>query len=146
MLSPSVCTFGCCSCLLSVLQIYTTCFSLIDHIQVCKLVLQGNCYCCGYIVVWYCAADMLVILMMDHIIYGHFVCWLNMWSHFLRYNLNTIWRIVSSGMLRRVALVSSSETSVLTRATRRNIPEDIILHSHHRENLKSYINTIRLTL
>jgi hypothetical protein len=33
----------------------------------------------------------------------------------------------------------SSETSVLTRATRRNNPEDTILHSHCRENLKSYM-------
>jgi hypothetical protein len=33
----------------------------------------------------------------------------------------------------------SSETSVLTRATRRNNPEDTILHSQRRENLKSYI-------
>jgi hypothetical protein len=66
-----------------------------------------------------------------------------------------------SGMLRRVALVRTNVseelsasfirvtrigelgttlavTLVLTRATRRNIPEDVILHSHCRENLKSY--------
>jgi hypothetical protein len=50
----------------------------------------------------------------------------------LLHNHHYLWRIVSSGMLRRV-------TRVCTRATRRNIPEDTILHSHRRENLKSYI-------
>jgi hypothetical protein len=34
--------------------------------------------------------------------------------------------------------LSSSETSVFTRPTRRNITEDAILHSHRHENLKSY--------
>jgi hypothetical protein len=36
------------------------------------------------------------------------------------------------------------ETSVLTRATRRNIPEEGILHSHRLENLRSYIWNILL--
>jgi hypothetical protein len=35
--------------------------------------------------------------------------------------------------------LSSSETSVLTRVIRRNIPEGAILYSHRRENLKSYL-------
>jgi hypothetical protein len=38
-------------------------------------------------------------------------------------------------MLRCVALV---RTEIITRATWHNIPEDTILHSHRRENLKSY--------
>jgi hypothetical protein len=38
--------------------------------------------------------------------------------------------MVFSGLLRRVAL--------LTRTTRRNNPEETILHSHRREKVKSY--------
>jgi hypothetical protein len=42
--------------------------------------------------------------------------------------------------------LSSSETSVLIRDTRRNIVEYAILHSHCRENLKSYIGLTGWTL
>jgi hypothetical protein len=35
--------------------------------------------------------------------------------------------------------IRSSETSVLTRTTRRHIPEDDILHHHRCKNVKSYI-------
>jgi hypothetical protein len=45
-------------------------------------------------------------------------------------------RIVSIKVKKR-----SRETSVLTRVTRRDIPEDGFLHSHCRENLKSRIFT-----
>jgi hypothetical protein len=41
--------------------------------------------------------------------------------------------------------ILSSDTSVLTTVTRRNIPENGILHSHLRENLKSYIPAILST-
>jgi hypothetical protein len=37
--------------------------------------------------------------------------------------------------------ILSSETSVHTRSTRRHIPEDVILHSHRRENPKYFMST-----
>jgi hypothetical protein len=45
-----------------------------------------------------------------------------------------------------LGVLSSCETSVLTKATRRNSPEDGILHSHRRENLKSYIELTGWTM
>jgi hypothetical protein len=60
-------------------------------------------------------------------------------------------RMVSSGMLRRVALVITDVSEELSasfiRATRigelgTTLAEDTILHSHCRENLKSYIEIL----
>jgi hypothetical protein len=42
--------------------------------------------------------------------------------------------------------IRPSESLLFTRATRRHIPEDDILHSHRRENLKSYIALTGWTL
>jgi hypothetical protein len=46
----------------------------------------------------------------------------------------------------RRTLQKKFQVMVLTRATRRNIAEDAILHSHRRENLTSYITTIQLSM
>jgi hypothetical protein len=45
-----------------------------------------------------------------------------------------------------IEALHSFQTSALTRATRRNIPEDDILHSYRRENLKSYIENVIVRL
>jgi hypothetical protein len=39
----------------------------------------------------------------------------------------------------KMEMIRSSETSVYTESTRRHIPEDGIIHSHRRENHKSYL-------
>jgi hypothetical protein len=50
--------------------------------------------------------------------------------------------IVPSSLIRDTLMMEalrSFKTSLFTTATRRNIPEDGMLHSHRRELLKSYI-------
>jgi hypothetical protein len=42
---------------------------------------------------------------------------------------------------RMMEAIRSSESSVLTRATWRHIPEDRIFYSHRRENIKSYMDS-----
>jgi hypothetical protein len=46
----------------------------------------------------------------------------------------------------KMEVILSYETSVLTRTTRRHIPDEDNLHSHCRENLKSYITLTGWTL
>jgi hypothetical protein len=66
-------------------------------------------------------------------------------------NRRTLRRITSTGYSPILVTImketlSSSETSVPTRATHRNIPEDAILLSHRRKYLKSYIALTAWTL
>jgi hypothetical protein len=42
---PSTCNFDWCALIFSLVYTYTTCFGLIGHLHVYKVVFQGNCYC-----------------------------------------------------------------------------------------------------
>jgi hypothetical protein len=58
-----------------------------------------------------------------------------------------IWHILKNAVVWDVTPCDScKEMSVLRRVTRRHIPEDGILYSHRRENLKSYIALTDWTL
>jgi hypothetical protein len=53
-------------------------------------------------------------------------------------DLGTTLTVNSNRRLLKIEALCSSETLVLARGTRRNIPEEAILHSHRRDNLRSY--------
>jgi hypothetical protein len=52
--------------------------------------------------------------------------------------------LVSSTL--KMETIRSSEKPLNIISTRRHIPEDCFLHSHRRENLKSYIQTLKRSL
>jgi hypothetical protein len=58
--------------------------------------------------------------------------------------LETTLAVTSNRSTLMIKAICSSETSLLTSATRSHIPEDGILHSHRHEDLRSEIKFKRL--